>query len=113
MPFSEVTGTATVGTTERSLYTNTNGVGSANVTCVAQLFLDIANMTGTEIYEVRVYEKVISAGPQRVVETISVRPDGSSVLVLPPLHLRNGWDFTLKKVAGTDRSFTWSIRMLT
>lgn len=79
-----------------------------------QLLVDLSAMVAGDVVELRVKEKVLSAGTQRAVWTArfahaQVDPNPASPVVL----LLHGWDFTLKQTAGTGRSFPWSIRKVT
>jgi hypothetical protein len=104
------TGTATVSTTEFSLTNNSTVLQALNDLGAFQLSLDTSAMTATEQYELRIYKKVVSTGSQRRAETqaflgVQVEP----AYVSPTIVLRYGWEMTLKKLVGTDRSFSWSI----
>ena len=114
MAISEAyTGTETVSTTEWSMTTDTSGPDADTTDGVYQAFIDFNALTATEVYEFRVYEKVLSGSTQRVamIETIT-GVQSSPVYVTPSLILMHGWDMTLLKVAGTDRSIDWSIRQI-
>lgn len=114
MAISEAyTGTETVTTTEHSLTTDTSyDTGDAQTTDgIYQCFLDLNALAVGDIFEFKVYEKVLSGSTQR--EIFSVRfanAQGSPIWVSPTLILIHGWDMTLDKVSGTDRSIDWSIR---
>lgn len=106
---------ASIGTTEYSLPADTTtGVPTSQTTDgVFQVFLDLNALAAGDSYELKIYEKVQSAGTQRLVDTlyflgVQSRPH----VVLPTLILMHGWDVTLKKLAGTDRTIGWSIRQL-
>lgn len=104
-------GTATVGTTERDLPSNSTTIGALGDDGIYQLFLDANAMTATESYRLRIYERALAAGPQRLLEEVvltGVQPE--PLYVTPALLLMHGWTFTLQKLQGTDRSFSWSIR---
>lgn len=78
---------------------------------VFQLYLDVNAMTASEQYQLRLYEKISAFGTQRLVQEwvlTGVQPNPG--VVLPPFMLFTNWDLTLKKLAGTDRAFSWSIR---
>lgn len=81
---------------------------------VFQAFIDLNALADGDIYEFRIYEKVLSSSTQRcvLVETLANSQSFAPVFVSPSLILINGWDMTLLKVAGTDRSLDWSIRKL-
>ncbi len=104
-------GTETVGTTEWSMTTDTSGPDNTTAAGTYQAFIDLSALAAGDLFRLRVYEKVLSAGTQRVVgefmlSSAAVEPHA----VTPALILMHGWDMTLTKIAGTDRSISWSIR---
>lgn len=104
---------ASIGTTEYSLPNNSTTGASITDDGVYQLFLDLSNLAAEDSYELKIYEKVISSGTKRVLQTqtfSNVQPTPN--VVLPSLILLHGWDITLKKLAGTDRNIAWSIRKI-
>jgi len=107
------TGTEAVSSTEWSLTTDTAGPDVDTTDGVFQCFIDISAMLAGDQFQLRVYEKARGADTQRVVyEAILTGAPSMPILVTPSLVLMNGWDFTLKKLAGTDRTITWSIRQV-
>lgn len=104
---------ATIGTTEYSLPANANyASGSPQTTsgCV-QLVLDVANMVAGDEYELRQYEKARTADTQRLAEVWSLTgAQAKPLMTTPAVTLARGWDYTLKKITGTDRAFSWSVR---
>jgi hypothetical protein len=110
-----INGIETVTTTEWSMATDTSyDTGDAQTTDgVFQVFLEVAALASTDEYRVRIYEKVRSAGTQRVVYDATLVGTQPGPFVSPSLILMHGWDMTIIKVAGTDRSIEWSIRQLT
>ena len=111
-PF-ELDGVTPSGTTELSIPRNaTYDVAQSQTTDgVYQLWIDANAMAkGTE-YRIRIYEKVEgTGGTSRVVCEWSLLGVQSQVFVSPTLILINGWDMTLKKIAGSDTAFDASIR---
>lgn len=107
-------GTATIGVTEYSLPNNAIYSSAAAITTdgVYQIFIELATLTASEVYDIKIYEKVRSTGTQRFI--YEARVDGAQVQpwVSPSLILMNGWDVTMYKVAGTDRAIEWSIRQV-
>lgn len=102
---------ASISTAEYSLPNNSTVLTPITVDGVYQLFLDLNALTVTEEYRLRVYEKVQSGGTQRVIfEQTFVGAQSPPNMVVPSLLLGHGWDMTLLKVAGTDRTIGWSIR---
>lgn len=104
------TGTATIGTTEYSLVTPGTTLASDTTKGVYQVFIDTANMAGTDEFDIEIKEKVTSAGSQRIVYSSRLQGPQGSPFVTPSLILMHGWDVTIQKATGTDRSFSWSIR---
>ncbi len=104
------TGTETVGTTEHSLTTDTSGPDADTSAGIYQAFIDLSGMASGDGYLVRCYEKVRTGDTQRVV--FSRQFDGAQsepIAATPTLILGVGWDFTIVKTGGTDRTINWRI----
>lgn len=102
----------TISGTEYSLPNDSTTLTARTEDGVFQAFIDFNAITATaDEFEVKVYEKVNSGGTQRVIYgPISVnKPE---CVVIPSLILMHGWDITVKKITGTDRSIVWSIRQV-
>lgn len=114
MAISEAfTGTETVGTTEHSLTTDTAGPDAETSDGVFQAFLDLNALAAGDVFVFKVYEKVLSSSTQRLAYSATFAgAQGAPVWVSPCLILMHGWDMTLNKVSGTDRSIDWSIRKI-
>lgn len=103
----------TVGVTEHSLTTDTAGPDADGTDGVFQCFIDASALQAGDQFEIKLYEKVQSGGTQRLVEAWIL--DGAQSKpgwVSPAFILLHGWDFTIKKLAGTDRAITASIRQV-
>lgn len=106
---------ATISTTEYSMpnagtYSSANGITTDGV---YQLWLDLNALAAGDSFELRIYEKVQSAGTQRLVDIWNFTgAQGKPHSVISSLILTHGWDMTLKKLAGTDRAIAWSIRQI-
>lgn len=111
MAVSELySGSASISTTEWSLNTNTSGPDADTTDGVFQVFLDLSAMAAGDQYQIRIYEKCRSASTQRVIYESIITGTMAPTWVSPSLILMHGWDVTLKKLAGTDRTLEWSIR---
>lgn len=111
-PF-ELDGVTPSGTTELSIPRNATYDVAQNQTVagVYQLWIDPYAMAKGDEYRIRIYEKVeATGGTSKVVCEWNLLGVQSQVFVSPTLILMNGWDMTLKKIAGTDRAFDASIR---
>jgi hypothetical protein len=102
---------ATIGTAERFLASNSTTATYQTDDGVYQLFIDFNNVAAGDIFQVRVYEKVTSGGAADVVYIDNVTgPLDSPHYASPSLIFLHGWEFSLTKIAGTDRVIPWSIR---
>lgn len=104
------TGTESITTTEHSMTTDTAGPDTDTTTGVFQAFLDLNAVAGGDEFEFKVYEKCRTGDTQRAV--FVARFAGAQATPLwasPSLILGVGWDMTLKKIAGTDRTVLWRI----
>jgi hypothetical protein len=104
---------ASISTTEYSLTNNSTSIAAKTDDGVFQTFLDLSAMVAGDEYELKVYEKVTSGGTQRVVyRTYFLGVQSEPHCVLPSLVLMHGWDVTLDRLAGSDRTIAWSIRQV-
>lgn len=107
-------GTETVGTTEWSLTTDTSGPDADTTDGIFQCFVDLHALAAGDTFLFKVYEKVLSGSTQfAVFQAYFTGAQAQPNWVSPSLILLHGWDMTLKKIAGTDRSIDWSIRAIT
>ncbi len=113
MAISEAyTNSATIGTTEYSLPNNSTTLTPITTDGVYQVMIDSGNMALGDQYQLRIYEKITSGGSQRVIYEAILTGTQTDNYVFPSLLLLHGWDVTVKKLTGTDRSFGWSIRQV-
>ena len=104
---------AVISTTEYSLPNNSTTLTPKTDDGVFQVWLDLNAMIAGDQYELKIYEKVQSAGTQRLAETIVYTGAQSKAhMVLPSMIFMHGWDVTMKRLAGTDRTIGWSIRQV-
>lgn len=91
--------------TEHSLNTQSAvaGVFSANI--------DVSAMAAGDILEIRVYEKAQQvSNTKRVAQLMRIRgPASSPIKRLLPVPTTLYWELTLKQVAGTGRTYPWSV----
>ena len=105
---------ATISTSEYSLTNDSTSLAAQTTAAFIQVFLDVNALADGDVFTVRIYEKVQSGGTQRVIQSFQIANDqgtDNDIWVQPlPLYLKNGWDVSIIKVAGTDRAIGWSIR---
>jgi hypothetical protein len=114
-------GSATISTTPYDLPSASTTVSAQTADGIYQLFLDLSNLTATESYHLKIYEKVVASGSpgstQRVISgtTISGAQTAQPVYVTSALLLMHGWTYTLTRlttVGGSDKIISWSIRQV-
>lgn len=115
MALSEAfTNSASISTTEYFLASNSTTKTDQTTDGAYQAFIDMSTLAAGDIFRVRIYERVTSAGTSRVVMEENVAgPVGTPHYVTPTLILLHGWEFSVTKIAGTDRTLPWSIRSAT
>jgi len=106
------TNSATISTTEYSLPNNSTTPASITTDGIYQIWINFSTMTAAEQYEVKIKEKVTSGGSQVTIYHSILEGTQGGPWVSPSLCMIHGWDVTVKKLAGTDRSIAWSIRQV-
>ena len=115
MPITFVNDNATISTSEYSLPADTtSGVPTSQTADgIYQVFIDFGAMAAGDQYRVRLYEKTDSGGTQRLVEEwILTGVQSKPMFIIPSIILGEGWDITVLRLAGSDRSIRWSIRSI-
>ena len=111
MAISEAfTGSASISTAEYSLPNASTSLTPRTDDGVYQVFIDTSAMAFGDQYQIVIYEKVTSGGSQRSVYEAVLTGTMCDCWVSPSLILIHGWDVTMKKLTGTDRTIGWSIR---
>jgi hypothetical protein len=104
--------TQAVGATEHDLPSDTTSLGAITDDGIYQCFLDLNALADGDVFEFRAYEKVQSSDTQRCfyLQQFSNAQGTQDNWVSPSFILLHGWTMSLKKITGTDRTITWSIR---
>lgn len=114
--FSEAFTFSAVTISSSSKYLSTGTTSSTPITTpgLYQLFVDATNVGNGDEFEVGFTEKILSGGSaRRVVIARFVGAQAEVLWISPAFHVRNGGDFDIKKIAGTDRAFDASLRAVT
>ena len=108
------TGTETVSTTEWSMTTDTAGPDADTTVGMFQACIDLSALVAADVFEFKCYEKARSGDTQRLCFSAQFsNAQASPLWFSPALILGVGWDMTLKRLAGADRTIVWSIRGVT
>ena len=101
----------TIGSTEHFLASNSTTKSDQTTDGVYQLWLDFNALQNGDEYRIRAYERISSGGTTRIaMEWTVAHAQSEPMYVTPSLMFLHGWEFSLTKLAGTDRSIAWSIR---
>ena len=107
------TGSQDVSTSEWSMTTDSAGPDTETSDGVFQAFVDLNAAAAGDRFEFRLYEKAQSGDTQRLAyREVFDGAQTEPLFISPSFVLINGWDMTLLKIAGTDRTITWSIRKI-
>jgi hypothetical protein len=107
------TNTATISTTEYSLTNNSTVIATQTTDAVISIWIDATAMAAGDQYEIALRERVIGGGTQRRAVLATLTGTQAEPFVSSPYQVGDGWDVTVTKIGGTDRSFSWSIRGVT
>lgn len=108
-------GSALISTTEYSLpsagtYSPASPQTGAGI---VQAFIDFNAMAAGDEFRIRIYEKARAADTQRLMYEGRLEGAQSQPLWSAPAQmLSRGWDVTVQKITGTDRTITWSVRRM-
>jgi hypothetical protein len=103
----------TVTSSELSIVSGTTSLQTITDDGVYQLWIDAYAMAKGDEFRIKAYEKVEgSTGTKKVFAQWTLLGAQTENFVTPSFVLINGWDFTITKIAGTDRAFDASIRRL-
>ena len=104
------TGTS-ISTTEYSLTNNSTTIAAQTDDGAFQALVDLNAMQSGDTFVIRLKEKVYGAATQRTVQSWTLTGVQSDpVWISPCAILMHGWDFTIQRTAGADRSIAWSVR---
>lgn len=103
-------GSASIGGTEYSLTDSSATIASRTTKGTYQVVVDASALQVGDRYRVRVLEKCRASGTQRQLATSVIAGPVSDLWMSPAMMLGNGWDVTVQKLAGADRTLEWSIR---
>jgi hypothetical protein len=105
------TGTNATWGTEYSLTNGSTTIAAKTDAIAMQVFLDVNALAKSDKYILRLYEKCRSGDTQRQLTQWSIFGDqAEEIFVTPMMMMKNGWDVTLTRSAGTDQTITWSVR---
>lgn len=104
---------ATIGTTEYFLASNSTTATYQTTVCILQVWIDLGNMAAGDEYTIRLYEKVNGSAARLVESWTRAGAQSKPGFTVPTNVVGEGWEVSVQKVSGTDRSIGWSLREVT
>lgn len=114
MAYTITEDSATISTSEYSLPADTTtGVPTSQTDdCGVSIHLGLQNLAAGDQFRLRAYEKAHSSATQRKFAEW-ILSGAQDDFVTPMFNVGIAWDFTLLRLAGSDRTIYWSIRKWT
>lgn len=114
MGINFVNDSASIGTSEYYLASDSTTPTYQTDNGVYQLVVDLNNLAAGDQFRIKLYEKYDSGGTARLVEEwIFTNVQSKPLFISPSFILGEGWEWSVTKLAGTDRTIYWSIRSIT
>lgn len=104
---------ATIGTTEYFLASDSTTATYQTTDCVLQAWVDLANMAAGDQYTVKLYEKINGSSARLIDSWVFTGSQSKPGFPIPTVIVGEGWEVSVTKNAGTDRSIGWSLRTVT
>jgi hypothetical protein len=100
-----------VSTTELSCTGGTSTIQDRTDAGVVALMLDCSNIAAGDEFEVKFYERTQASGDtRREVWRSSLTTSTGPAFMTPLFPVIHGWDFTIIRIAGSNRTFDISVR---
>lgn len=101
----------TVSGTELSLVSGTSSLQAITTAGYYAVLIDgvSAGLAKGDRFRVTIKEKGRTGGTQRIRFQGDIYGVQSQTWESPPVAMLNGWDITIQKISGTDRSFDYTI----
>lgn len=75
------------------------------------IVIDCSNIAAGDVFQVRLLEKTqASSDTQREWLSTPLTTSNNGTFISPMFPLIHGWDWTIQKISGTDRTFDISVR---
>lgn len=113
-PTESSEGSATMTTSEYFIQSESTTKTKQTTAGIYQLWLDVTALAKNDVFEVKCTEEARAAD---TTEQVAYRAElwgikTQKAWVSPALALMNGWEFSIDKIAGTDRAIPYSLRKL-
>lgn len=107
-PFTSTHDSATISTAEYFLASDSTTAVYQTTACIRRGWIDFSAMTAAETYDVTAYEKV-NGSSAKVAWSARLVGVQAELFEITPQAVAEGWEISVTKVAGTDRSIGWQL----
>ena len=104
---------ASIGSSEYFLASDSTSASYQTVDCVVQALIDLSNLAAGDQYEIKVYEKADGTNARIMYQATVTGAQSPPIFATPAFVVGTGWEVSVKKLAGTDRSIGWSLNKVT
>lgn len=104
---------ASISTTEYFLAANSTTASYQTTQCALQVFLDLSNLVAGDEFTVRLYEKVNGGSAMLVDSWVKAGAQAKPCMVIPSVLVGEGWEVSVQRTGGSDRTIAWSLRKVT
>lgn len=110
MAISFTADSASISSSEYYLAADSTSKSLQTDDCILQTWIFAASIAAGDVFEIKLYEKINTNETSRVIGYLTI--DQTSYII-PSTIVGEGWDVSVKKTAGTDRTIHWSLRKIT
>lgn len=109
-PFTATADSATISTTEYFLVGDGTSASYQTTAGKLRFVLDLSDMIAGDQFRIRVYDK-INGGSATMIYEAYVEGVQAGLWNSPEIWVKEGWEISLKRTAGTDATVGWSIKV--
>lgn len=109
MAITITTDSATISTTEYFLASDSTTATYQTTDCVLQVMLDLSAMVAGDSYDIKFYEKADGTNARVFYSCTRTGVQTNPNWVSPAFVVGNGWEVSVDRTAGSDRSIGWSL----
>jgi hypothetical protein len=112
VPFTTITGSASIGATEFSLPTSSTTLTAQTTSGGLETLIDLTNMVAGDQYQIRATEKV-NGGTAQTLWIGFATGAQTGLYRIPKLDVNEGWSVNMKLITGSARTVSWSLKQHT
>lgn len=103
---------ALISTTEYFLFGDSTTASYQTTDAILQVFLDLNALAAGDEFLIKFYEKADGSNARPFYKSTVIGAQ-SDLWVSPSFLVGNGYEVSIDRIAGTDRTIPWSLRLVT